>query len=99
MQKAVFGLDLVLFELINQGFTTPFLDAAMWWLTFLFKPPGLWAAVGLALYFMRMRQPAGRRAAVGILLANLAAVPFEVIVKPLVGRLRPSVAVEGARVL
>ncbi len=88
-------LDLALFHLINRGYNTPALDALMWWLTFLFKPPGLWAAVALALYFRK----GGRRAALGLLFANLAAVPFEVIVKPLVGRVRPSFALPEARVL
>lgn len=71
----------------------------MWWTTFLFKPPGLWAVMAVVLFFWRTGQPAGRRTAFGLFIANLFAVPFELFVKPFFGRVRPSFALADARVL
>jgi undecaprenyl-diphosphatase len=92
------SLDLALFELVNQRLTHPWLDAAMPTLTSWgsWKLPLVAVLVGVALF----GGPRLRRHLVWLALCVGAAdLVSSQLLKPLVGRLRPSYCLTGVRLL
>ncbi|MDP8224170.1 MAG: phosphatase PAP2 family protein [Candidatus Lernaella stagnicola] len=94
----LYELDLRLFELINRGFTAKGLD---WLAVALQDPWWLWVPLGAFAAYLLVK--GGRQGRWFVLAAVVAVVLTDVfcaqVLKPLIGRPRPTIALEGVRML